>query len=182
LLESKALEFDVLQKIVETENLINFLLGRYPQPITRSSDALDVEFSVNLETGVPSQLLEYRPDIRRAEYEVQATRFDLKAAKAAFFPNITINAGAGFQAFNPTLLFNPASLAYSVIGNLFAPLINMSALKAQFHMAKANQLTAMYNYQKTILNGYVEVVNELNRMQNLKNIEQLKTEQNEVLD
>ncbi len=182
LLESKALEYEVLQKIVETENLINFLLGRYPQPITRSSEALDTEFSVNLETGVPSQLLAYRPDIRKAEYEVQATRFDLKSAKAAFFPNITINAGAGFQAFNPTLLFNPVSLAYSVIGNLFAPLINMSALKAQFHMAKANQLTAMYNYQKTILNGYVEVVNELNRMQNLKNIEQLKSEQNEVLE
>lgn len=181
LLDAQALEYEVLQKIVETENLINFLIGRYPQPIDRNPDALDTQFPINLTTGVPSQLLEYRPDIRKAEYEVQSTKFDLKSAKAAFFPNITINAGAGFQAFNPTLLFNPVSLAYSVIGNLFAPLINMSALKAQFQMAKANQLTAMYNYQKTILNGYVEVVNEMNRMQNLKNIEDLKSEQNIVL-
>lgn len=181
LLEAQALEYELLQKIVETENLINFLLGRFPQEIVRSPDALDMEFSYNLQTGVPSQLLEYRPDIRKAAYEVQATKFDLKAAKAAFFPNITISAGVGFQAFNPTLLFNPLSLAYTAIGNLFAPLINMSALKAQFHTAKATQLTAMYNYQKTILNGYVEVLNEMNRLKNLEQIQKLKTEQEVVL-
>lgn len=182
LLNSKALEFETLQKIVETENLINFLMGRYPQPIDRNSEGLEVDLPAEIKVGVPSQLLQFRPDIRMAEYEVQATKFDLKAAKAAFFPNITISASAGFQAFNPSFLFNPSSLAYTAIGNLFAPLINMSAIKAHFFTAKANQTIALHDYQKTILNGYVEVANEMNNLQNLTDIELLKKEQNEVLE
>jgi multidrug efflux system outer membrane protein len=62
-----------------------------------------------------------------------------------------------------------------------APLINMNALKAQFNTAKANQLTAMYNYQKTILNGYVEVANQLSNLRNLQRMHELKKQQSETL-
>ena len=127
-------------------------------------------------------MLANRPDVREAEFQIEASKFDLKAAKAAFFPNFNITASFGFQAFNPEFLFqSPASIAYSVMGTLVAPLINMNALKAQFNTAKANQLTAMYNYQKTILNGYVEVANELSNIQNLQQIHSLKKQQSEVL-
>jgi len=67
------------------------------------------------------------------------------------------------------------------MGTLVAPIINMNALKARFNTAKANQLTAMYNYQKTILNAYVEVANELSNIQNLHQINSLKKQQSEVL-
>jgi multidrug efflux system outer membrane protein len=182
LLNARVLEKQVLQQITETENKINFLLGRYPQPILRTKEALFKPAAPQISAGVPSQLLANRPDVREAEFQIEAAKFDLKAAKAAFFPNFTITAALGFQAFNPEFLFQtPASLAYSLMGTLVAPLINMNALKAQFNTAKAHQLTAMYNYQKTILNGYVEVVNQLSNIRNLQQIHSLKKQQSEVL-
>jgi multidrug efflux system outer membrane protein len=182
LFNSQALEIETQQQIVEVENKINFLLGCYPQTIQRSKEVLFQQIPEQFAAGIPSQLLQNRPDIREAEFQVQASKFDLKSAKAAFFPNLNITAGFGFQAFNPEFLFiSPASLAYSALGSLVAPLINMNALKAQFNTAKANQLTAMYNYQKTILNGYVEVANELSNIQNLQQINSLKKQQSDVL-
>jgi multidrug efflux system outer membrane protein len=182
LLNTQVLEKQTLQQIAETENTLNFLLGRYPQPIQRSKDVLFAKMPQAIATGIPSQLLANRPDVREAEFQIEASKFDLKAAKAAFFPNFNITASFGFQAFNPEFLFmSPASIAYSVMGTLVAPLINRNALEAQFNTAKANQLSAMYNYQKTILNGYVEVANELSRIRNLQQINSLKTQQSDVL-
>lgn len=182
LLNTQVLERNVLQQLTETENKINFLLGRYPQPIERTKNVFFNQMPQQISAGVPSQLLANRPDVRAAEFQIEASKFDLKAAKAAFFPNFNITASFGFQAFNPEFLFmSPASIAYSVMGTLVAPLINRNALKAQFNSAKANQLTAMYNYQKTILNAYVEVANELSNIQNLQQINVLKKQQSDVL-
>jgi multidrug efflux system outer membrane protein len=182
LLHSEALELEGKQRVVACENLINFLLGRYPQPVERNKDALFREMPHPVSAGIPSRLLANRPDIRAAEFQVQSSRFDLKAAKAAFFPNLNIIAGIGFQAFNPEFLFlAPASIAYTAIGGLTAPLINRNALKAQFSTARARQLSAMYNYQKTILNAYVEVANELSNIRHLEQINLLKQQQRDVL-
>ncbi|MGJ0431577.1 efflux transporter outer membrane subunit [Methylobacter sp.] len=182
LLNTQALEKQRLQQITEAENRLNFLLGRYPQPIERKMEVLFEAVPQQIASGVPSQLLANRPDVREAEHQIAASKFDLKAARAAFFPNFNITATLGYQAFNPEFLFQtPASLAYSLFGTVVAPLINMNALKAQFNTAKANQLTAMYNYQKTILNGYVEVSNELANIKNLEQIHAQKKQQSEAL-
>ncbi|HNP32818.1 MAG TPA: TolC family protein, partial [Flavobacterium sp.] len=80
--------------------------------------------------------------------------------------------------FKPSYLFTtPESLAYSLLGELTAPLINRNAIKAEFNKAKAEQLKAMYNYQKTILNGYVEVSNELSNIKNLEQFYDLKNKE-----
>ena len=182
LLNTKILEKNIQQQVIEVENKINFLLGRYPQPIKRNKDIFARELPAQIASGFPSQLLANRPDIREAEFKIQATQFDLQAAKAAFYPNFTITASLGFQAFNPEFLFSsPASIAYSVFGTLVAPIINMNALKAQFNTAQANQLTAMYHYQKTVLNAYVEVANQLLAIENLQQVNLLKTQQNVLL-
>lgn len=182
LLNTQIFEKNVVQQITETENKINFLLGRYPQTIQRVKEAFFKELPKQISTGFPSQLLANRPDIREAELQIEASQFDLKAAKAAFYPNFNITASFGFQAFNPEFLFSsPASIAYSVMGTLVAPIINMNALKAQFNTAKASQLAAMYNYQKIILNAYIEVANQLFSIKNLQEINSLKTQQNAVL-
>ncbi|MGZ8185542.1 MAG: efflux transporter outer membrane subunit [Methylobacter sp.] len=182
LLNSQVLEKNALQQITEIENKMNFLLGRYPQPIKRTKNVFFQEIPQQISAGFPSQLLANRPDIREAEFQIEASKFDLKAAKAAFFPNFNITATLGYQAFDPEFLFiSPASLAYSLMGTLAAPLINMNALKARFNTAKANQLTAMYNYQNTILNAYVEVANQLSNLRNLQNIHSLKEQQSDVL-
>jgi outer membrane protein, multidrug efflux system len=182
LLNSKALEFEVSQKITETENKINFLLGRYPQTITRDKTQLNKELPVKATVGIPSDLLKNRPDIRQAEFELIASKADVNAAKAAFYPSLNINGSMGLQAFKAGFLFtNPQSLAYSALGSLIAPLLNRSAIKAEFKSASAYQVETLYNYQKSILNGYVEVYNEVVRINNLSKIVDLKTQEVTIL-
>jgi outer membrane protein, multidrug efflux system len=181
-LNSQGLEFETLQQVTENENKLNFLLGRFPQPIVRERSNFTSQIPTQIKTGIPSQLLKNRPDIKQAEFELLATKFDVRAAKAAFYPSFTITGSLGFQAFNTAFLFtSPQSLAYNLLGSLTTPLLNRSAIKAQFNNAKVNQLEAMYNYQKTILNGYVEVSNELSSIKNLEQIYDRKTKQVEVL-
>lgn len=181
-LGTQALEKELLQQITETENGINFLLGRFPKPVERKREQLFGDAPVLSDTGIPSDLLENRPDIRQAALALQATRFDLLAAKAAFLPSFNLTGGYGFQAFNPEFLFlMPASVAYSALGNLVTPLVNRNALKAQFSSAKAAQLEAMYTYQQTILSGYAEVSNHISLLGNLSQIQQLKKRQADQL-
>jgi len=183
LLHSKILEKETLQQIVHYENKINFLLGRFPQTFKRNKDVLLNQPMPTFNAGIPSQLLKNRPDIRRAEFLVQASEFDLMSAKAAFYPNLNITATFGLQAFNPAFFFNmPASLAYGALGNVVAPVINRNALKARFNLVKASQVSAIYEYQKTILNGFIEVYVELSNVQNLREMNALKTQQTNMLN
>jgi len=173
-----ALEYEILQQSTETEARINYLLGRYPQTITRDKSKLNTELSVKVNIGIPSQLLNNRPDIRQAEFEMIAAKADVKAAKAAFYPSLSINGSLGFQGYKAALLFtNPQSMAYSLIGSLVAPLINRSAIKSQFQSANAAQLESFYNYQKSILNGYVEVYNQMTMIKNLEKIIEFKSKE-----
>jgi NodT family efflux transporter outer membrane factor (OMF) lipoprotein len=181
-LKSQSLEFDILQNITETENKINFLLGRYPQPIARDkSNILDV-LPATVSAGIPSQLLANRPDIKQAELDLMAAKLDVKVARAEFYPSLGISAAAGFQAFKPRYLFAlPESLLYSLAGDLAAPLINRNGIKAEFNSANARQLQALYNYQKVILNAYFEVSNQLSNISNLEKSFDLKSKQVDAL-
>ncbi len=107
--ESRA--FAIQQGIKETENRINFLLARYPQPIARTDAGfLNLPLAA-VSTGVPSQLLANRPDIRQAELELAASKLDVKVARAQFYPSFDISAVIGFNAFNPSYLVKfPESL------------------------------------------------------------------------
>jgi NodT family efflux transporter outer membrane factor (OMF) lipoprotein len=180
-LNSQSMEFDILQKITENENRINFLLGRYPQPIIRNKSTFTAQLP-QIKGGIPSQLLRNRPDIKQAELELVAAKCDVKAAKAEFYPSLDITGLLGFQAFKTGYLFTtPQSLAYNIVGDLVAPLINRSAIQAEFNKAKAYQIQAMYEYQKAVLNGYVEVSNELSNMNNLSKSYDLKSKAVETL-
>lgn len=183
LINTRSVEKELLQQITEFENRINFLLGRFPQKIERKKEVLLAEIPAQIKTGLPSELLLNRPDIQEAELQLSASKFDLKSAKAAFLPGMNLTAGLGYQAFKPEYLFmTPASVTYTALGGLIAPLVNRNALKANFNAAKANQLSAMYNYQKSILVGYTEVINQLSAIQNLRDLSSLKKEQNSVLN
>ena len=180
-INTTARKIEVEQQIVEFENQINFLLGRFPQPIKRSTIDVYDDIPNVIQTGIPSNLLNNRPDIKQAEYMLTASKFDLQSAKAAFYPSLNITAGFGFQAFNPSYLFkSPASQAFSLLGGLLYPLVNKTALKAQFATAKSNQLSAIYTYQKTILNAFTEVANELDNFENLRTLNELRAEQNNI--
>lgn len=181
-LNSQSLEFDIRQKIRETENRINFLLGRYPQEIPRDKGNFLDALPPQVNTGIPSQLMANRPDIKRAELDLAAAKLDVKVARAEFYPSFGISAGLGFQAFKPSYLFKmPESLLYSLAGDLAGPLINRNAIKAEFNSANARQLQAMYNYERTILNAYFEVSNQLSNISNLEQSYSLKSKQVDAL-
>ena len=180
---SRSMEFDILQKIKETENKINFLLARYPQEIKRDKTSLVSALPSQLKSGIPSQLLANRPDIKQAELQLEAAKLDVKVARAEFYPSLDISASVGFNAFKSSYLFKtPESLLYSLVGDVAAPLINRNAIKAEFKSANSRQLQALYNYEKTILNAYVEVSNQLSKIDNLQKSFSLKTQQVGALD
>ncbi|MDF2453967.1 MAG: TolC family protein [Bacteroidota bacterium] len=178
MLNAQAYEKELNQTILEVENKINFLLGRFPQPIIRKELSLNDSLFIQPRFGVPAQLLKNRPDIRQAEFNLLAAKADVKSAKAAFYPTLNITGAFGFQAFNPAFLFTtPESMAYSLLGSLIAPLINRNAIKAEFKNANALQQNALFDYQKSILTGYTEVYNEVARLNSLEEIFVLKTEE-----
>lgn len=179
---TQSLEFDILQKIKETENRLNFLLARYPQPIPRSHSRFLETMPAIVNSGVPSQLLANRPDIKRAELDVAAAKLDLKVARAEFYPSFDISAAIGLQAFKPSYLVKfPESILYSLVGDLAAPLINRNAIKAEFLNANARQVQAIYNYERSILNAYLEVSTQLAKIDNLGKSYQLKSKQVDAL-
>jgi len=131
-----------------------------------------------MKAGLPSQLLANRPDIRRSELDLAASKLDVKVAKAQFYPSLGISAAIGYQAFNPSyLLRTPESLLYSIGGDLVAPLVNRNAIKAVYGSANAKQIQAVYNYERTILNAYIEVANQLSNIGNLEKSYNLKSQQ-----
>lgn len=182
-INSRARELQVLQQIIVTENRVNFLLGRFPQPVERQKEAIEEDFSQVVTTGLPAGLLRNRADIREAELNMMAAKADVKSARAAFYPSLNIGASIGYQAFRPNLLFSsPQSLAYSLVGTLAAPLLNRKAIKAEFNTADALQVETLYNYQKTILTAYAEVNNEMSGLANFEGIVKLKQQETAVLE
>lgn len=166
LLHTQNLQYEIKQQIIETENKINFLTGRFPHPIQRNSVTFFDLTVDSISSGIPSQLLANRPDIKQAEMELAASKLDVLAARANFYPNFSLKAGVGFQAFNPAFLINPKSIIYNLAGDLVAPLINRNAIKTTYLNANAKQMQAIYNYEKAILNAHIDVLNQLSKINN----------------
>jgi len=181
-LKNQSHQYYIMQQIVEAENRINFLVGRFPQTVQRDSKnfiALKID---TINEGIPSQLLANHPEIKKAEQTLLAAKLDVKAAKAEFYPSFMIRAGAGYQAFDPKFLIQtPQSLLFSVAGELVAPLINRNAIKAEYYSANSRQVQAVYNYERTILNAYTEVANQLANINNLEKAYEMKSKQVDAL-
>jgi outer membrane protein, multidrug efflux system len=182
LYNTQSLAMVTQQRIVELENKLNLLMGRFPQPVNRTRNSFDLILPSQKFSIIPTELLSNRMDIKQAEHEVLATKADLKAAKMAFYPSLTINFGLGLQSFNSQFFLTPASLAYQALGGLSAPLLNRAAIKADFQYANAAQLEAVYAYQKSLLTGYVEVYNQLAAINNYNQAYALKSKEVDVLN
>lgn len=182
LLNTQNRQYSIKQQITETENKINFLVGRFPQHVERNAEAMNKILIDSIMTGNPIQLIENRPDIRKAEQELIAAKLDVKAARANFYPTLGLHANVGVQAFNPSVLFNPSSLIYSLVGDLFAPLINRNAIKANYNTKKAKKTQALIDYQKTILTAFIEVNNQLASVQNYSASYQTKSNEVDILN
>lgn len=181
-LKNQSRQFYIAQRITETENRINFLVGKFPQPIQRNFEAFSDLVPDTIFAGIPSQLLENRTDIRQAELNLAASKLDVKVAKANFYPSLNIYAGVGLQGFNAAyLITKPESMLYSLAGSLMQPLINRNAIKAFYYSANAKQIQAVYHYERTILTAYIEVANQLSNISNLEKSYDLQSQQVQAL-
>lgn len=180
LLSSQVLEVEAIKNLRTFEAELSLQLGRMPGRVDRDTNALSIPESGLPNTGVPSQLLTNRPDIRAAERELKAARADLHAARAALYPTLTISAGIGYNAFNAALLFStPASLAWSVLGGITAPLLNRRVLMAEMMASTAAQRAALLSYERTVTRAVSEVYVTLAMLRAAEDVRALKLQETE---
>jgi NodT family efflux transporter outer membrane factor (OMF) lipoprotein len=150
---------DIKRNIRETENALDVLLGRPPGPINRGK--LDEQKPIdNLATGVPSQLLQNRPDVQQAEYAFRAAFENTNVARTYFYPQLTITGSGGFS--NITLKdFFVNSVFYNIAAGLTQPIFNQGINKARLKTAQEQQMEALNNFQQSLLMAGQEVSNAL---------------------
>lgn len=170
------------QEITATENRLNFLVGRYPARIARSAQLFNGTQLPTVRAGRPLDLLQHRPDVRRAELSLVAADLDVRAARARFFPGLGLAGAFGVRSFElGSLTALPASLLYGVSADLAMPLLNRRALSATFQTANARQLQALAEYQRTVLGAFLEVRTQLARIDNLDRSYEAKQRQVEAM-
>ena len=180
--KNQSKRYEIKQQIKVTENRINFLLGRTSQPIKRTSAGFMEIKPKMLQAGIPSQLLQNRPDIRKAELELSAADLNIQVARAEFYPSFGIKAGIGFEAFALKYLINtPESLAATIAGEMVAPLVNRNAIIAEYKNANAKQVQAAYEYEQSIIKAYMEVSTQLSNIDNLDKNYKYKKKQVDAL-
>ncbi|MBD8487253.1 TolC family protein [Echinicola sp. CAU 1574] len=180
LLNSKSLLIQKERELRSVEISLMGLLGSYEDGLNRTTLS-QVDFVPEIiQIGVPADLLQRRPDIRQAEMALEASKADVKVAKAAFFPSLRLFGTAGFNAFEFSKLFlSPASTFYEAGAGLVAPIFNRSQIKATYNQAKSSQKIAFLDYEQTVLNAYLEVLDMVNVYSTLD--EQLDLKTDEVL-
>lgn len=182
LLNTKSLKVEIEQIIIETENHLNFLAGRFPQPINRGT-TLEKQFTPEIiNAGIPATTLLRRPDIQESELLLKASENEVKAARAAFLPALNITSYSAYNSFNASLLFNtPSSLAYGVLSGLTGPIFNRNSIRSNFRSSIANNREAYFQYQKNILKAVEEVNSKLKRIENYNIISSIKRDEVNML-
>ena len=147
---------DLEQTIRETENTLAVLLGETPQDIERGR-LEEQSLTPDLAIGIPVQLLSNRPDVRSAEFSLAQAFYTTNAARAAFYPSITLSGSAGWTNSAGSMIVNPGKFLASAVASLTQPLFNKGANIAQLKIAKAQQEEARLSFEQTLLNAGVEV-------------------------
>lgn len=152
---------NTLRRIEQTENALSVLIGRYPGPVKRGIPLKQMTLRPTVPAGLPSSLLERRPDIRSAEQELIAANADIGQAKAAYFPRLTLTGAYGFQSVSLGTLFNAQSQVWQFGPAVTIPLFTGGRLKAEVKLAKARFDEAIAVYQRTVQNAFHEVSDAL---------------------
>ena len=161
---------DTERLIQQTENQISLLLGNNPGSISRGRSLTQQDELPAVPPGLPSSLLERRPDIRAAEENLLAQRALVSAAKAAYFPRISLTGLLGFQSDQLSSLFTGPNKIWSFVPQLTQPIFTGGRLKSNVKFAKAQQELAVVQYEQTIQNSFREVSNALIQYRKVKEI------------
>ena len=159
--ETAAAQIPLLeQQIAQTQNSLAVLIGRDPGPIMRGKSVDDLTLP-QVPAGVPSALLERRPDLLQAEQQLIAANAQIGAAKALYFPTISLTGAFGSASADLSKLFSGPAKVWSYAGTVAGPIFSFGAVSGQVAQAEAAQQAALLNYQLSIRNAFADVDNAL---------------------
>lgn len=147
---------DLEEQVSQVENSLSMLLAETPRHYTRGKLSQQ-EFTSELSTGIPLQMLSRRPDVRMAERQLEQAFYVTNQANAAFYPSITLSGNAGWTNSVGSLISNPAKFVTSALASLTEPLFNRGTLIARRRIAKAQQEGALLAFRQQLLNAGTEV-------------------------
>jgi multidrug efflux system outer membrane protein len=160
--QSEAQVITLQQSIEQTENQISILLGRNPGPVARGLTLTAQPHEPEVPIGLPSAILERRPDVRRAEESLAAANANIGVAKAAFFPQIALTGAFGVQSASLTsFLAGPTTGAWTVAGQATQPLFQGGRIKSNYHLVLAQRDEAELLYKQTVQQAFEDVSNSL---------------------
>lgn len=174
LAEAQVILPKVEQDIVLQNNELSFLLGLSPSQIVTSSKLEAINLPNYVPAGLPSTLINRRPDIREREQDLIAANASVGIAKADFFPSLSLTGSLGFESADLSNFFRTPIWGYAA--NLLSPVFQYGRNKGRFEAAKAVREQKTLAYQKSILNGFKEVSNGLTYFQKAKKIRKLNEE------
>jgi multidrug efflux system outer membrane protein len=149
------------QQIEQQENFLSILLGQNPGDIPRGQSLTEQPEPPEIPPGLPSELLERRPDIREAEEQLIAANAEIGVARAAYFPQISLNGTGGFQSSALSNLFTGPAGAWSFGASLTQPIFTGGKLRSGVRLAEARQKTAVLVYQQSIQTAFRSVSDAL---------------------
>ena len=152
---------NVEKQIQQEENLINILLGRNPGPVDRGRKLVDEPHPPSIPPGLPSALLERRPDIQQQEQLLVAANAEIGVAKAAFYPDISLTGTGGFQSLALAKLFTGPSSFWTVGPTLTVPIFTAGKIRSNVKLTEAQQQQALLTYQQTIQQAFRDVSDSL---------------------
>lgn len=158
------------QRITQTENLISLLIGANPAPVTRNRKLTEQEVPPAIPVGLPSSLLERRPDITAAEQNLVAANATIGVAKAAYFPQISLTGLFGFQSNQLSSLFTGPAKTWQFIPQATQPVFTGGRLKSNVRLAQAQQQIALVQYERAIQTAFRDVADALVQYQKVREI------------
>jgi outer membrane protein, multidrug efflux system len=157
----EAVVFDLERLVAQKENELSVLLGRNPGAVTRGRAAEEQKLPAAVPAGLPSDLLERRPDVREAEQTLAAATANIGEAKALLFPRIALTGSYGFASTDLDTLFEGPSKSWNIIGNLLQPIFNAGKNRRRVEIAESRQRQLLYDYEATILEAFRETEDAL---------------------
>lgn len=152
---------DLERFVVTKENELSFLVGRNPGPIERGRPIDQQNLGASVPAGIPSTLLERRPDILEAEQVLYAANGEIGVAKALLFPRISLTAGLGGVSDDLGQVFSSTNLVSNLLANVFQPIFEGGRLRRNVEVTESQQRQALSNYQQVVLNAFRETEDSL---------------------
>jgi outer membrane protein, multidrug efflux system len=157
------------EEITLQENAISILSGELPDTIKRNSSLETTVLSDDLSTGVPADMVSYRPDVKTAELALKIANANVGITKASLYPTVSITAEGGLNSFKASNWFNiPGSLFGLVAGSLVEPLFEQNQLRTQYKIAEVEREKTVIQFRESVLNAVGEVSDALVKIQKLK--------------